>query len=138
MQRVKRTLRHDSCPETCPLSAEEQRLENIKLKKEAEKRLGLFFKLFPNIQNWVHRQELNHKYVETVLGRKFHLNPYSYQKERHTRNAPIQGTAGDQLKMSLGELHKNWPKGLCEYSIVAEIHDEIIADVPQQPVAGAA
>jgi len=100
-------------------------------KKEAEKRLGTFFKLFPDIKNWVHKQELNHIFVETVLGRKFHLNPYSYQKERHTRNAPIQGTAGDQLKMSLGELHKNWPKGLCEYSIVAEIHDEIIADVPK-------
>jgi DNA polymerase-1 len=100
-------------------------------KKEAEERLGTFFKIFPGIKNWTYKQELNHKYVETVLGRKFHLNPYSYQRDRHTRNAPIQGTAGDQLKVALGALHKNWPKGLCEYGIVAEIHDEIIADVPK-------
>ncbi len=100
-------------------------------KKEAERRLGTFFKLFPDIKNWVHKQELNHTTVESVMGRKFHLNPYSYQKERHTRNAPIQSSASDQLKMSLGDLHKNWPRELCEYSIVAEIHDEIIADVPR-------
>ena len=36
------------------------------------------------------------------------------------------------MKASLGELHKNWPRELCEYSVVAEIHDEIIADVPKK------
>jgi len=99
--------------------------------KEAKERLATFFKLFPDIQNWVSKQELIHGYVESVVGRKFHLNSYSYQRERHTRNAPIQSSAGDQLKASLGEIHKNWPTDLCEYGVVAEIHDEIIADVPK-------
>jgi len=99
---------------------------------EAEEKLGKFFRAFPDVKNWTYIQESKHGYVETVIGRKFHLNPYSYQVKRHARNGPIQGSAVDQLKMSLGELHKHWPVGLCEYGIVAEVHDEIVADVPEE------
>lgn len=101
-------------------------------KKEAEAKLGKFFSAFPDVKNWTYHQEAKNDYVETVMGRKFHLNPYSYQVKRHARNAPIQGTAADQLKKALGELHENWPEGLCEYGIVAQVHDEIIADVPEE------
>lgn len=101
-------------------------------KKEAEEKLNTYFKTFPDVQNWVYQQERKRGYVTSVLGRKFHLNPYSYQKERHTRNAPIQSTAADQLKMALGRLYKNWPKDLCEYGLVGQVHDEIIADVPEE------
>jgi len=100
--------------------------------EEAEKKLDKFFNTFPDIQNWVYQQEQNKEYVESILGRKFWLNPYSYQSRRHTRNAPIQGTAGDQLKLALAEIHQKWNRDYCEYGIVGEVHDEIIADVPEE------
>lgn len=101
-------------------------------KKEAKEKLNLYFKSFPDVKTWVYKQEKKRDYVETVIGRKFHLNPYSWQSARHSRNAPIQGTAVDQLKVALGRLWEKWPRHLCEFGVVAEIHDEIVADVPEE------
>jgi DNA polymerase-1 len=59
------------------------------------------------------------------------LNPYSSQHERNALNNPIQGSAADQIKMALIELHNNW-KFDFPFSVVAVIHDELVLDVPEQ------
>jgi DNA polymerase-1 len=102
--------------------------ENIS-QDEAIKLIDEFFKLFPGIKTWIERQKQLTKTTYTVLSRKAYLNPYSDQCERNALNNPVQGTASDITKRSLGYIHKYWDVdyyGL--YGIVGVYHDEIVDD----------
>jgi DNA polymerase-1 len=68
-------------------------------------------------------------FTNTILKRKTFLNPYSTQHERNALNNPIQGSAADQIKLALIELHTHWDYDF-PFSVVAVIHDEIVLDVP--------
>jgi DNA polymerase-1 len=101
-------------------------------KSEAGKLINRYFRLFPDVGAWVGKQMKRKDYVETVMGRRIHLNRYSSQVERNALNAPIQGTArGDMKKLALARLHQKW-KYPYPFAVVADIHDEIVLDVPKK------
>lgn len=104
-------------------------------KNDAEDAINQFFRTFPNMQEYLIQQERKVEYVETVAGRKIWLNPYSEQVTRNARNSPIQGTAADQMKVALGNIHEKWRVEVPEeyfFACVGYVHDELIFDVQEQ------
>jgi DNA polymerase-1 len=97
---------------------------------DADELIIKFFKEFPGVGLWVHHQTQTRNHVETVMGRRCWLNPYSYQSERNALNAPIQGTASDMTKLAFSTLHREWDFD-CPFGVVAPIHDELVLDVPE-------
>lgn len=96
-----------------------------------------FFKKFPGLKKWQKRQvELAkaHGFVETILGRRRHLD-YSNpnlekfqiaEMDRFCINSPIQGSASDQIKLAmiLGARHFK-AKGY-KSRVLFPIHDEVL------------
>lgn len=99
--------------------------------EEAEEFLDKFADAFPDLDEWMQRQQSLKTCTRTVMGRRTWLNPYLSQCGRNALNNPIQGSASDMIKLALIELHERWADGL-DFSVVAVIHDEIVLDVPEQ------
>jgi len=101
--------------------------------EEGEELLEAFFNTFSGVRDWIKKQQKQKKYVETLYGRKFWLNPYlSYGKsERNTINSPIQGTAADMMKLAEYEILEwyGWKE-----IVVNRIHDEIVLEIPNEDV----
>lgn len=98
---------------------------------DAETAISLFFNTFSGLYSWVSLQQKKKDCVSTIAGRKIWLNPYSDQVERNAVNSPIQGSAADQMKTALGNIHRKWNFPF-EFSCVGYIHDELIFDVPEK------
>lgn len=103
--------------------------------EEAQSAIDLYFATFPELYSWVTMQKKQKHFVETIAGRRIWLNPYSDQCERNAVNAPVQGSAADQMKIALGNIHEKWnfPFPFC---CVGYIHDELIFDVPEEYANG--
>ncbi len=99
--------------------------------EDAEKEISEFFKTFKGLKKYMDKQVKEKRLVRTVLGRKIWLNQYNSQCERNALNGPMQGTATDMLKMSMGLIHSNW-KFDCPFGMIIENHDEIVLDVPEE------
>jgi DNA polymerase-1 len=107
--------------------------------EDAEELITQFFRTFSGLASWAKRQKKEKALVRTVIGRKVWLNPYSSQRERNALNAPHQGTGSDMMKLTINEVHKNWKHKMEEievpelpFSMVGEVHDEMILDVPEE------
>jgi len=98
--------------------------------EESDELLKKAFTIFYGIDIWIKKQQKIKTYVKTVWGRKVWINPYTNQSQRNVLNAPIQGTASDMLKVSIARIHQGW-KWDIPFGMVAEVHDEIILDVPE-------
>lgn len=90
-----------------------------------------FFAKFPGSKRWVDQQKKKSDYVETVLGRRIWLNCWNNQSERNALNAPHQGSSADMMKQAIGKMHENWTFN-CPFGVVAQVHDEVILDVPEE------
>jgi DNA polymerase-1 len=86
-----------------------------------------FFNTYSGVRRWMLGQKRSGEYVETFLGRRFWLNPYSHQWYRNALNSPIQGGAADQLKLSIGMLHRRWPYK--PFLLATQVYDELVAIV---------
>lgn len=82
-------------------------------------------------------------YVETALGRRRYLpniNSKDWGKksfaERCSMNTPIQGTAADIIKLSLGRILKGLPERMWLRPIL-QIHDELTFIVPEEKLTEA-
>jgi DNA polymerase I-like protein with 3'-5' exonuclease and polymerase domains len=98
---------------------------------EAENKINKYFRTFPDVASWIIRQRKKKDYVETVMGRRIHLNRYSDQCERNAVNGVMQGTAGDMMKMAMAEIHQDWDFPY-PFAMVEETHDEAGLDVPKK------
>ena len=47
-------------------------------------------------------------------------------------NAPIQGTAADIMKIAMIKVQNEFEQGKFNSKIVAQVHDELIIDCPQE------
>ena len=107
---------------------------------EAEKLIKRFMNvIFRDFGLWAKKQKKKKNFVTTILGRKLYLNPYSGQRERNALNAPHQGSGSDMMKIATARIHAEWISEVvkkigCKYpfAFVAEVHDEIIFDVPEK------
>ncbi|MDY4813211.1 MAG: DNA polymerase I [Ruminococcus sp.] len=76
-------------------------------------------------------------YVETTFGRRRYLPELSASNgmtrafgERVARNAPIQGTAADIIKIAMIKVDKRLTKENLEARLILQVHDELIVECP--------
>lgn len=91
--------------------------------------IDIFFDAFPGVAAYIAHQKKAKEYVQTIYGRKIWLNHYDQQWERNAMNAPIQGSAGDAMKLAGVEVQALFGN---RQVIVGFIHDEIILEVPEE------
>lgn len=96
-------------------------------------------KVLPVLYRYMEDQREAKNVVYTLSGRPIHLNHYSSQAERNALNAPIQGTAGDQMKVAMADVHDDWSEfSFVDAPIVAYVHDELVLDEEEHKAKDAA
>jgi DNA polymerase I-like protein with 3'-5' exonuclease and polymerase domains len=104
---------------------------------EARGILQAYHRAYPEVGAFQDRIEaalIDKGYVKTPLGRRqrAYSSDSAYKEAYKFVNYLIQGTAADMLKQALAEVHR---QGV---PIVAAVHDELIAHVPEKDAAEAA
>ena len=76
-------------------------------------------------------------YVETTFGRRRYFPEFSASNgmtrafgERVARNAPIQGTAADIIKIAMIKVDKRLTEEKLEARLILQVHDELIVECP--------
>jgi DNA polymerase-1 len=68
-------------------------------------------------------------YVRTASDRRVWLNLYGWQWDRNAINAPIQGSAADHTKLTLGMIHRMCANAGVPFDLILVVHDEVVLDV---------
>jgi DNA polymerase-1 len=95
---------------------------------EAEKFISEFFSNFPGVEQYVQKQRKfasKSEYVLSAMGRKIHVNKYSYQSDNCSANSPIQSTAAEMIKLALASFYQQWKLEWGPFGVCAVVHDEI-------------
>lgn len=78
-------------------------------------------------------------FVTTLFGRRRYLPELSSSNgmlrafgERVARNAPIQGTAADIIKIAMIRVYERLSRELPEATLILQVHDELIVEVPTE------
>ena len=108
--------------------------------KEAKNYIESYLKHYGGIDKYMHdvvEKAKDTGYVETVFGRRRYLPELSASNgmtrafgERVARNAPIQGTAADIIKIAMIKVDKRLTEENLEARIVLQVHDELIVECP--------
>lgn len=105
-------------------------------KDEGKELLAAFFSVFPQLKDWIDEQQSGHEYVTTIMGRKFWLNSYQDKSNRNAINSPVQGSAGDALKIAgyrLTRLLQGEFNRMTDYVYVVNfIHDETLVECDER------
>ena len=94
---------------------------------EATRIRNLYFKAFPGLRAWHHRQG-NQTSTRTVLGRPRYFNgesPYT-----QLLNSPVSGSGADGLKLALARLWET--RGSLGAFPVLAVHDELVVEAPAE------
>ncbi|GLQ35229.1 DNA polymerase I [Amylibacter marinus] len=111
-------------------------------RKEAQSFIDTYFERFPGIRTYMDKTvefAKQHKYVETLFGRKIHTanidakGPQAGFSKRAAINAPIQGTAADVIRRAMVRM----PAAIAHLpaKMLLQVHDELIFEVPKEAVA---
>jgi len=80
-------------------------------------------------------------YVETLYGRKCYIPGIQDKNqarvraaERQAINAPVQGTAADIMKITMGRMPDALDKAGLSAKMLLQVHDELIFEVPKQEI----
>jgi DNA polymerase-1 len=107
-------------------------------RKEAQGFIDRYFERFPGIKEYMDETVAfakEHKYVQTLFGRKIHTpeisakGPQSGFAKRAAINAPIQGTAADIIRRAMIRMPdaiKDLPA-----KMLLQVHDELIFEVDE-------
>lgn len=108
--------------------------------KEANLFIQKYFEVFPEIKPYLDETVTNAKkdgYTTTIYGRRRYLPDLNSSNkalrefsERASMNAPIQGSAADIMKLAMIKVDEAFKKAQLASKIVAQVHDELIVDVP--------
>jgi DNA polymerase-1 len=106
-------------------------------KEAAQEMINKFFEAFPQVYEYIEsnkKQVKKYNYVTTISGRKLWVSPYSTQSERNAANSPIQGSAGDMLKVAIYRFLREFcgDDFIADTPFVMEVHDEIVMEVPKE------
>lgn len=97
-------------------------------REEGKELLEAFFSTFTGLRDWIEEQQTGKEYVTTILGRKYWLNPYQDKSNRNAINSPVQGSAGDALKIAAYRFTNLIKNSSAYIRIVNLIHDEILVE----------
>lgn len=108
--------------------------------KEAKNYIESYLKHYSGIDKYMHdvvEKAKDTGYVETVFGRRRYLPELSASNgmtrafgERVARNAPIQGTAADIIKIAMIKVDKRLTEENLDARLVLQVHDELIVECP--------
>ena len=112
--------------------------------KEAETIITRYFNRYPKIKDYIKKTiefAKEHGYVKTLVGRKRYI-PELFSSNRNIRdlgqriaiNTPIQGSAADLIKCAMVALYKEFKKLGLKSSIILQVHDELILEVPEDEI----
>ncbi|MDR0858193.1 MAG: DNA polymerase I [Oscillospiraceae bacterium] len=115
---------------------------------EAKRYIESFFERYSGVRGYFERligeaRELG--YVTTKLGRRRYipeLNASNFQLRKHSeraaRNAPIQGTAADIIKIAMLRIAKRLETDGFKARLILQVHDELIIESPSDEAAAVA
>lgn len=114
---------------------------------QAKRYIDMYFKRYPNVQDYVTLTKENGKangYVETIYGRRIYLrdinarNPMRRQAaERLAINAPVQGSAADIIKKATIRVG-DWLKDAnVDVTMILQVHDELVFEVADNDIEAA-
>lgn len=101
----------------------------------AQELIDKFFDEFPGVKEYITEQiKLARKqgYVESANGRKIWISPYDSGLERNAPNYPIQSTGADCMKIAANQFRKQWMKLHGVNPLRLFVHDELVAEVPDE------
>lgn len=108
--------------------------------KEAKNYIDSYLKHYSGIDNYMNDVVAKAKdtgYVETTFGRRRYLPELTASNhmtrafgERVARNAPIQGTAADIIKIAMIRVDKRLYEENLEARLILQVHDELIVECP--------
>ncbi|MCH2548698.1 MAG: DNA polymerase I [Alphaproteobacteria bacterium] len=113
-------------------------------RSEAQDYIKAYFDRFPEIQDYMNETILFAKdngYVETIFGRRIHLNGMKDKNqairgsaERQAINAPIQGAAADIIKRAMNRIPNLLNLNNLHAKMLLQVHDELLFEVPEQEI----
>ncbi|MFV0556468.1 MAG: DNA polymerase I [Lactovum sp.] len=113
--------------------------------KEAKNIIQTYFERYPKIADYIDntkREAKNTGYVSTIFNRRRKLPEINARNfnirqgaERQAINAPIQGTAGDVLKIAMIKLDQAMMERNYKSKMLLQVHDEIILEVVNEELA---
>ena len=108
--------------------------------KEAKNYIESYLKHYSGIDRYMKEVVEKAKdtgYVETTFGRRRYLPELTASNhmtrafgERVARNAPIQGTAADIIKIAMIKVDKRLTEENLEARLILQVHDELIVECP--------
>jgi DNA polymerase I len=112
---------------------------------EASAYIKTYFERFPGIRAYMDRTKAfahEHKYVETIFGRRAHLPDINSSNpsmraflERAAINAPIQGSAADIIRRAMIRLPDALAAKKLKGRMLLQVHDELVFEAPESEVA---
>jgi DNA polymerase-1 len=111
---------------------------------EAREFIEKYFQRFPGVRAFLDATLEKARidgFVSTLLGRKRYLPELAARNrnivqfaERMAINTPVQGSAADLIKKAMLEIHRELsrPAGKWRSSMVLQIHDELLFEVPEK------
>lgn len=108
---------------------------------EARDYIAAYFERFPGIKTYMDEVKLaahEQGYVETLFGRRLHINGITSSNqaqrgfaERQAINAPIQGTAADIIKQAMVRMPAALTAKGLSTRMLLQVHDELIFECPE-------
>ncbi|MDB5868621.1 MAG: polymerase, partial [Polaromonas sp.] len=112
--------------------------------KAAAAYIDRYFQRYPGVKRYMDETVVfaqEHKFVETVFGRRLYLpeinganGPRKKAAERQAINAPMQGTAADLIKLSMVKVQAVLDAEKRATKMIMQVHDELVFEVPEAEV----
>jgi DNA polymerase-1 len=106
----------------------------------ADEFISNYFKRYPKVKDYMESTIENARslgYVETLLGRRRYLPEITSSNsnirtsaERMAINMPVQGTAGDLIKLAMIQIQERLDSSTMSSKMVLQIHDELLFESP--------
>jgi len=113
-------------------------------RSEAKDFIEAYFARYPAVRGFMDDTLAQAKvdgFVETLLRHRVYVPEINGTNgmrrayaERTAINAPLQGSAADIIKIAMIRLHRRLQQEASEASIILQVHDELIVEVPQAQV----
>jgi len=110
-------------------------------RKEAESFINSYLALYSSVDAFLKKSvedAKEKKYAETYFGRRRYLPEISSSNhmikafgERVAKNAPIQGTAADIIKIAMIKVDERLAREYPEAKLIMQVHDELIIEAPE-------